>query len=230
LTVPRLEDLDLSDFDFLDLGCSRGGSIRQCAKRFGASRGLGIDQDSDKVLEALDAGLDAALGDATSLELDGQARFVSMMDFLEHLPSLEMVERTLASAAAAATDFVYVFHPSFEGEDYLGELGLRQYWWHWKGHRCHPTVADYCAILDRQGLHDYMVRYLGPIHSSDHESIIPSTAPVDQHSFDRQTHGPKPSIVFPRAIWRAQEIFIALRPLPAGDWARITAPRDGGSD
>jgi hypothetical protein len=219
-----IEEVDWSEFDFVDLGCSKGGSMKHCVKRFDAGRGLGLDNDPRKVAEAGELGFDAVVADITALEAEDAVRFASMMDLLEHLPDLEVVEGAIAAAAKAATDFLYIFHPSFEEEDYLTELGLRQYWWHWCGHTCHPTVADYCCILDRLGLNQYMIRYIGPVESSEHESVLPATAPIDQHAYDEAVHGTKPRLTFGRPLWRAQEIFVALRAFPPDDWSRLTEP------
>ena len=223
--APTIDQVDWSNYDFVDLGCSAGGSIRHCIKRFGATRGLGLDLNPRKVLQARENGFDAIVADVATLEVNKKVRFVSMLDFLEHLPSLESVEEIIGAAARAATDFLFIFHPSFEGEDYLTELGLRQYWWDWHGHRCHPTVADYCSIFDRLNLNQYMMRYVGPVESSEHKSIIPISAPIDQHQYDETKHDPKPKVDFARPLWRAQEIFVAVGPSPPREWARVTRPR-----
>jgi SAM-dependent methyltransferase len=216
---------DLSGVDFLDLGCSRGGSIAYCRKRFGAGVGVGVDNDPRKVEEAKAAGVRAVVADARTLRLPNEVRFVSMMQFLEHLPDLSAVESVISSACETASDFIFIHHPSFEGEEYLQALGLRQYWWHWRGHPAHVQVSDYCRMFDRIGAHQYMIRYIHPIESSDHPSILPSSAPIDQFDYDATKHAIKPSVRFLRPVWRFQEIFIATRPVRAKDWTRITAPR-----
>jgi SAM-dependent methyltransferase len=218
-------ELDWGDVDFVDLGCGSGKSISYCKKRFRADRGVGVDFDDKKVTEAREAGVDAVLADATTLDLDGQVRFVSMMQFLEHLPDLATVEAVIRAAARSAKDFIFIHHPSFEGEEYLELLGLRQYWWHWTAHPSHIKISDYCRIFDDAGLHQYMVRYLKPVYDSTHPSILPASAPVNQHDYDPARHGPKQEVEFPAPLWRTQEIFVALRPLPAGKWNRITAPK-----
>jgi SAM-dependent methyltransferase len=210
--------------EFLDLGCSSGGSIAHCTARFGAQRGLGIDISPEKVRKSLANGVEAMVGDATRLELDKRVRFVSMMHFLEHLPDIDAVERAIASAAAAATDFLYIHHPSFEGEPYIESLGLRQYWWHWHGHPTHITVEDFCRIFEAAELGPYSIRYIEEVENSSHPTVLPASAPADQFEYDRAAHGPKPEVRFRKPIWRFQEIFVALRPLPSEDWRRITTP------
>jgi SAM-dependent methyltransferase len=220
--APRsLYEVDFDAVDFLDLGCSRGGSIRYCRRRFDARRGVGVDLDAVKVEEARDAGFDAIRADATTLELPASVRFISMIDFLEHLPDLDAVEAVIERAASAATDFLYIQHPSFEGEGFVERLGVRQYWWHWSGHTAHPQVADYCGMFERLGLHRYSIRYRGPVRDSDDPSVLPVEAAKNQHAFVPGVHPPKPTVGFARPLWRTQELLVALRPFSMRRWARI---------
>lgn len=99
------------------------------------------------------------LGDATELGLEKQVRFVSMLDFLEHLPDLDTVRAAIASAAEAASDFLFIRHPSFEGKEVLADKGLIQYWWRWSGHTAHSRIADYCVIFDLLGALPCAIQY-----------------------------------------------------------------------
>ncbi len=211
-------------YEFADFGCSTGGSLKHCIERFGARSGIGIDIDPIKVEKTRAAGFDAALADLHKLDGEKSLRFVSMMQFLEHLPSLEEVERVVAKAASLATDFLYIHHPSFEEEHYLLGQGLRLYYHHWSGHTTHITRDEFFTMFERLGLMQYHVRPIQPVIRSDHESILPSSAPINQHQYTAELHGEKPSIPFPRPIHRHMEIFIALRPFSAEEWRAIVAP------
>jgi SAM-dependent methyltransferase len=219
-----LDSVDWSRYDFVDLGCSKGGSLQHCQARFHASRGLGVDIDPSKVEQTRAAGYDAIEADARALDLDGQVSFISMLDFCEHLPDLAMVEEILAASARSARDFLYIKHPSFEGEEHVEQLGLRQYWWDWHGHTCHVRVADYCDIFERLGLNTYKIRYIERIESSQHPSVIPTSMPQDQLETDAASVSGKPDIRFDPPIWRRQDIFVALRSFDVDEWARITKP------
>lgn len=219
-----LAEVDWSRYDFLDYGCRSGGSIAYCRKRFGGRHGLGIDLDPKAVDETRAAGYDAVVADAAALRAAGagRVRFAAMMDFLEHLPDLAAVETVLGEAAATATDFLFIRHPSFEGEAYLAELGLRQYWWYWTSMRTHLDIADFCTIFDRLGLRRYHVRYREPIWDSSHPSLLVGDEPINQQAFDPERHRPKPEGRFAEPIWRAQDILVALRPFAPREWTRIT--------
>lgn len=223
-TAAVLDEVDWSRYDFIDLGCSSGRSIGYCQRRFGAKRGIGVDLSPAKVEQARNAGVEAVLADATKLNATKQVRFVSMLDFLEHLPNTETVEAVLAAAAEAATDFIYIKHPSFEGEEVLTSLGLRQYWWHWHGHTAHIRTTDYCAMFDRLGLRQYMIRNIEPIYDSNHPTIIRNDLPIDQSAEEAAAQSDTPFHRFEQPVFRRQDIFIALRPVDAEVWADITKP------
>ena len=58
---------DISSYDFIDFGCSKGGSIEFAKKSFGVERGVGIDIDPAKVATARAAGHNAMIADARKL-------------------------------------------------------------------------------------------------------------------------------------------------------------------
>jgi hypothetical protein len=222
-----LRDVDWSRYDFVDLGCSNGGSILQCTKRFHVQRGIGIDLDQRKVERTREAGFEAIVADARDFRLDRAVSFVSIMDFCEHLPDLATVEQVLSAAAVSARDFILIKHPSFEGQEYAESLGMRQYWWHWRGHTAHVRVADYCSMFERLGLNQYMIRYIERIGDSTHPSVIPTTMPIDVTGEQAKLVTDKPFVRFDPPLWRRQDIFIALRTFAADEWAEITQPLPG---
>ena len=228
LPPASLEEVDWTNYDFLDLGCSAGGSIPYCERRFGARYGLGLDNDPAKVAKARLAGLHVVLGDGKRLGkapglADGiRVRFVSMVHFLEHLPNAKTAEMVVRSAAEVATDFLFIRHPSFEGEAYLAQLGLRQYWWHWTGHPTHLRISDYCGMFDRLGLHQYLIRYKQPVWDSMNRTILTTEEPKDQHKFDQARHRVRRKVKFAQPLWREQEIFVALRAFDPEEWSAIS--------
>jgi capsular polysaccharide biosynthesis protein len=220
-TWPDLGSVDWEQYDFIDLGSSSGGSARYCESRFGG-RGLGIDLDSGKAKRAAENGIDVVRADATQLGLDDAVSFVAMFDFLEHLPSLEVVAQALDQASRAARDFIVIRHPSFEGEGWTEQLGVRQYWWNWQGHRCHLHVSDYCRLFADLGFPSYRIHFVGAITSSEHDSLLPITSPVNSFTYDPRLHGPKPIVEFPHPLWRSQTLFVALRAFELDEWTALT--------
>jgi hypothetical protein len=197
--LPTLDDVDVRSYDFLDFGTSYGGSIVNAQRLFGG-RGLGIDLDPKKIQGGRDLGRDVVLGDILSLPREPVVRYVVMDNFLEHLPTPEMAQEMLAVAVAVAREFVYIVNPSFEHEDYLASLGLRQYWQDWHGHPTHLLVRDLEQMLVAAGVQRYEVRPVGLVRDSTHPSVLPVTAPRDQHHYDMSKHGPKPVVSFNRQL------------------------------
>jgi SAM-dependent methyltransferase len=216
-----LAGIDWGAYDFLDVGCSSGGSLEHCARRFGARRGLGVDLSEEKVAAARARGLHAVRGDVRDLRGAGLVRFVSMMQFLEHLPDLDSVRAILARSAELATDFLYVHHPSFDDEHFLLSQGLRLYYHDWSGHRCHALTTDLLALFESLGLRRYFVRPLKPVFDSGHPAVIPATADRDQHEYDAARHGPKPAVRFGKPVFQHVEFFVPLRSIDEDAWRAI---------
>lgn len=211
-----------SSYGGIDFGPSTGGSIRHCEKRF-KSKVIGIERLHSRVARLEKRGIAVVHGDALKLDADKAVRFVSMMNFLEHLRDLQAVEECLRRAARAATDFLFIRHPSFEGEELSQWLGYRQYWWNWTHHPAHVRIADYCAIFERLKLGPYTIQYVEPINHTSHESIISTGLPPNLNP-GRAAQFPKPQNgAIPQTWWLRQEIFVMLRKIDPERWAQITA-------
>lgn len=224
------QDIRTGCYDFADFGSCEGGSIDYCKRRFGAERGVGIDILQREVDKMRARGFDALCADITTFDCPAASfRFVSMMDFLEHLPDFAVVERILATAKRIARDFLFIRHPSFEDEHYLNAIGLKQYWTDWPGpggHTAKMTVADFTRIFAKLNLYQYSITYRKPAHDSGDRVILPIDAPPNQHDYDEATHGTKPHVTFPRPLYGQIDIVVALRPMSQQAWSRIVCPFD----
>src|SRR4051812_13557296 len=130
-----MSDSELKDalasgrYAFVDLGSGVGGSIQHCVRRFDRGAGIGIEVGKADLEAARRAGLDVIEADVrTAAPLERSVSFVSMMDFLEHLPDLAASDAVVERFARAARDFLFIRHPSFEDIDYLAGLGLKIVW------------------------------------------------------------------------------------------------------
>ncbi len=134
-------DFNLSDYDFLDFGASKGGAIDFAIQRLGGTKGLGIDRDPNKVQGMIERGYDCLLGDITRLPLPPDSvRFVTMSHILEHLPDLTVVKEAILCASRIASDFLFIQGPYFDADEYLKNNGLKYYWSDWHGNPCHLTL------------------------------------------------------------------------------------------
>ncbi len=208
-----IEHLSAGDFDFIDLGCGAGGSTGHCARRFSAARSLGIEIDAVEANAARSAGYVVAQADvALTTVPDRCVRFVSAMDFLEHLPDAETSCDVLERFADAARDFVFIRHPSFEDIDYLAGLGLKLCWTDWTEHSTMMRIEDYERLFARLGWTEYAIvpRLLLPDSTSD--QIVPLSAPRDTQVYDEGSHRPKAFVRFDRPVFTQFDVFIRRDP------------------
>ena len=210
--------------ELLDLGAGRGRWLLDEARRFGVQRPLGIEVNAAKVAQAQAAGRPVYEADFT--QLDPQAfpavKVVVFDNVLEHLPTLAAVEEAFDRACAIASRVVYIRHPSFEHDDYLATLKLKQYWTDWPGVHTAPIRLDeFVAMAARNGVYDFTVRPLKRALDSNDPTILPASAPSNQRKpaqargeyglYDESIHGPKPLVKFDRPVYFAFDVFFFLR-------------------
>jgi len=188
--------IDLSPFDFVDFGCSVGGSMKFAERAFAGGKAIGIDIDPTKVERTRAAGYEAVLADATDpQQFRGQARFSILSHFLEHLPNYEAVTRSLETAIAISRDFVFVRQPWFDTDGELFRHGLKFYWSDWSGHPMPLTSLQmYRAIRKALGagrIARATVYGFNPVVNTDDECVIPVSEPLNSSKYDPALHGLK---------------------------------------
>jgi SAM-dependent methyltransferase len=213
------------EFAFVDGGCGSGGSIAYCERIFQKGRGIGFDSSAEKVARAVAAGHTACQADLGAIDLPSRSvYFVSLLDFLEHLPDLDTTRSILSNMARVARDFVFIRHPSFEEVDYLEGLGLKLDWTDWHGHSNMMKLADFDRLARELDLPAPTILGQKPIADSTHASIVPLAAPRDTVGYDAERHGAKDEIRFDRTIYSQYDIFVRVNPdLTAAQWSRITS-------
>lgn len=204
-----------NDFDFLDFGCSRGGSIAWSKKTLGGTHGLGIDIAAKKVAEAQEAGHAAVLFDIKDIPPEPLVRFTVMSHFLEHVPSPEDVKTFIRRACQVSTDFVFIKQPYFDADGYLLQNGLKLYWSDWRGHPNPMTTLTFYRLLTQlqaEGVvHRFSIHGKNPITSSDSHCIQSAGAPTDQHHFDAARHPAKPAgIEFTMPVFQETVVQITM--------------------
>lgn len=197
-------DLNLQDYDFVDFGCSKGGSIAYAQKTFKAKRGIGIDISETKVEATRAAGFEAILGDVRILSAHRNAvSFVTMLDFLEHLPGIKDAKTCIQSAADVARDFVFIRQPWFDSDGYLLSQNLKLYWSDWIGHPNAMTSLELHNILSRtRDVECFRIYGCGPVKGSEDLAIHSLSSPVDQHDFEQGKHPSKPIVDFDQPVFR----------------------------
>lgn len=218
-----IDGLSRGEFEFIDLGCGTGGSTDHCIRRFGAKSSLGLELDAKDVAGARQAGYPVVEADVVATTVpDRCVRFVSAMDFLEHLPGDAISFDVLERFARAARDFAFIRHPSFEESEYLESVGLRLAWTDWTGHPAMMRIEDFERFFERMGWTEYAIVPRLLIADSSFDQIIPITAPRDTVTYDEAVHGPKPFVRFDRPIYTQFDIFVRLNPEMTDDaWRAI---------
>jgi hypothetical protein len=203
------------DYDFVDFGCSDGGSFRKAVQWFGGRRGIGLDINPKKVEKARNNGFHAAVCDIRQLIVKGpQVRFVIAAHFLEHLPGQQDVMQCLRIACRLAREFVYIEYPYFDADGFLFRHGLKAYWSDWRGHTCHLATLELFNILrtlkQETLLRRFAIYAARPIQSSEDNCIHALSSPIDQHEWRAGVHPPKPMIEFDQPVFRETKALIGL--------------------
>ncbi|WP_299153954.1 hypothetical protein [uncultured Tateyamaria sp.] len=203
-------------YDYIDFGCSKGGSLALGHRLLGGTKGIGVDVDERKVEQTIDAGFDAVVGDVTDLITQPNCtRFVTMVDFLEHLPSIDLAERCIAAACEAATDFVFIRQPWFDSDGYLFENGLKLYWSDWTGHPNAMTSLEiYRVLVKMTNAARWRIYSKTLIKDSSDLAVHPVSSPRDQHDYDVAKHGSKRKLKFKQPVYRQIGAIILLKDDP----------------
>lgn len=200
--------IDLTQYDFLDFGCSTGDSIAFAKDELEGNNGLGLDLNPKKVATAQKAGYHAKVADVTELnhEFVGSVRFVIMSHFLEHLPGKNDAQACIKLGCELAEEFVIIRQPHFDADGYLFSLGFKLYWSNWSGHTYHMTSLELHNVLNPLLRSDKLKRFLiffkSKISDSDHNAVHPLPSPIDQHEYEEKIHGYKSSTKFFFPVFR----------------------------
>jgi len=220
------DDIVSGEYDFLDLGASKGASLALGTSKLGGTLGVGVDIAPEKVEAARAKGLRCIQGDATCLDLPVNAvRFVIMSHFLEHLPNHEVVRSVIRDSARVASDFLFIQGPFYDANDYLDSLGLKLFSSDWSVHTCHLQVSTLTQILHEESLLDFKLFVVQPIVHSDHTHIHPRSSPPNQHAYAPEKHPPKKAVPFTVPIFREFVCIIKLREFD--DWDRVLRVKQG---
>ncbi|MCC7275265.1 MAG: class I SAM-dependent methyltransferase [Alphaproteobacteria bacterium] len=195
--------------DFLDVGCSNGGSIRWASGAFGG-HGLGIDVSPAKVASARAKGFDAVVADARQLPFpESHFRYAVLSNILEHLPDRDYAFDCVSGVWRCVRDFVVVTGPNFDHEPYLRSLGYKRYWADWSGHTWHHRTADFRLFAERLQPTRHAVLETGQVADSFNRTLLPLSAKRNQGTYDPTLHGTKEFIRFDGAQ-RVFETIIAV--------------------
>jgi hypothetical protein len=186
------------NFDFFDFGCKIGSSSYLCKEVLSGKKGLGIDINPEYVNAFARNGGDIMLGDITNLQLPNDiVDFCCISHVLEHLPSIDHVNRAIEEALRLSRNFVYIVGPYFDADIYLRDNNLKFFWSDWTWHPTPVKCEDIINSIKKSGIKcktQLWGRIL--ITESNSQDILPLSAPNNQHYYDPESHGPKNLISF----------------------------------
>jgi hypothetical protein len=213
--------VDTKGFDFLDFGASKVESLEYGKNHLFGKKGLGIDLDIERVKLMNRAGYDCVVADLTNLKLPAKSvKFVKMAHILEHMPDLKAVEKAVALAKHAATDFFVITGPFFDEDEYLKSKGFKLHWSDYLDHPCHLKVSELVEILSKLKLNNYEIYLRYPILNSSNPHVHTLASPPQSHQYDASIHSPKKHVKFYRLIWTDFVCYVQLR--ETKNWDAIT--------
>jgi SAM-dependent methyltransferase len=188
-------------YDFIDLGCSEGGSF-DIGYKLAGPNGLGIDLSDAKVEKAKKLGRNVIQGDITQVDLpDHSANLVICSHVLEHLKTKEAIQKTVEQAIRLAKRNVHFRGPWFDADDYLAKHDLKCYWSDWHGHPSHVKTWELGQLLEPYK-QKVTWAFIDQILDSNNDCILHISTEQDQHHFDPKIHPEKPYVEFAQTIFR----------------------------
>lgn len=199
--------INANDYEFLDFGCSAGGSLDRYGKMFKADgKGLGLDINPEKVRLTKEKGYNAEVCDITKLQLNAKIRFGIMHHFLEHIPSMYDVDKIVRKACSVVSDFVLIRQPYFDADPYLFSHGFKFFWSNWRGHPNNMTLLEFQNILMPMVSEGLIRRFslygLYPVTSSKDPAIHNLDSKIDQHEWNIEEHSLKEEINFSIPVYK----------------------------
>ncbi|QXD32530.1 hypothetical protein [Candidatus Pelagisphaera phototrophica] len=207
--------IDTTEFEFLDFGCSSGGSLKLYGKTFNAEgKGLGLDIDPNKVEQTIKSGFNAKVCDITNIDISSKVRFTIMHHFSEHIPSIFDFTKIVQQAVKVSREFVIIRQPFFDADPYLFQNGFKFYWSNWKGHPNHMTMLEFTNLLNplclKGKISSFSIYGIGPVRSSDSNLIHNIDSPVDQHHWSHKKHSKKLSLMFDQPVYAETFVLIDI--------------------
>lgn len=180
---------------FIDFGASSGGSIQQAQDIFGGV-GRGLDIDPKKIERLKERGYDGVVSDVSKIDLaDNSVNYVTMMNFLEHLPGRELGEKAIDNAVRIASDFVFMLGPNFDYSGYLKKLGLRKFFCAWSGHTWEHQVSELSSIITKHKQYQCLLIESHRLYDSNDSLIVPDKTPKNSGKYEPDAHGKKPFVI-----------------------------------
>lgn len=183
-------------YQYLDLCCGHGNSIKFSRGFFGPGSAVGIDRDSAMVKWADEGGYDFYQGDVTEdVYPELKARVGIVSHALEHMPNEIDARKVLHRAYSLCDEFVFVCNPAFDACGFLAGHGLKFYWADMKDHTFRITTTWMNNVMRDNGWR-YTLYSTHHAKTSSDLDIQALDAPVGLNHYKVGEHPPKPYMEF----------------------------------
>ena len=204
----------MDKIDFIDIGCSKGGSYKFIQKKFNFENGLALDIDIKKVKEAIKNNTPAIRLDATKMNIfnDNACKLISIIHTLEHFPNEYIIKDVLKESIRIASNTIYIKGPMYY-QDYLSNKGFQFYWSHWKGHTCLIEPETIINIMKEFGENNYKLNFYHKhlVKNSNDTCIHSINGLIDRHHYDKNIDPPKKmNVNFEKNIYKEFELIFTL--------------------
>ncbi len=208
--------------DYLDYGSKLGGSLNYARSVFEGRQGLGIELQPERAAKANADGHLVVVADATTIAPpENCVSFSMLVHFLEHMPSYDMAEKCIASAARASRDFVYMRHPWFDSDSELLRLGYKLYWSDWRVHKTHFNTLDFVKAIQRIGIEGrWVLMGVKPIRTTQHHALVRADAAMDSYRAEADEVAARPLVEFRSPVFHETACLIQTGSNERFEWAR----------
>ena len=223
--MAALEQLYAPDVDCWDFGADTNSMF--VAREFlGARKPVGLTIDLDRIEHMTKAGDLAVECDILRIPRPGNVRVVSMLHFLEHLPTPADCRTAIKLGLDSASDLVALGGPIFEEDDFLREQGFKFNWGDWEEHDNRYSLPLFLELLDDLGARARSVSIGFPYVDTLGENILTLDDARNQgEPWDPRQNRPKTLRTLPRPAY--QEFLVLIPKHPGIDTAAIHTARHG---
>jgi SAM-dependent methyltransferase len=199
--------------DHVFVGAPRPGAAGFARDVLGGRAGIVLDNDTRRFAQLRrEERLPCARCDLRVPAVPHRSVRFAYLDYsLQRMPDAREAGRVVVEAAALATDFVVIRGASFDQEASLRQAGLKLFYHDWTGNPCHLRTGQLTRVLAEAGLTRYRIAFRAPVTHAGDPAVLPLDAPPDQHRYDPERHGPKPSVALSIPAYREFVCFVYLK-------------------
>lgn len=197
ITMEKLNEIKISDCDFLDIGFGNGNSLKYAVEKFGGKIGLGIEKDENRILQVKERieNSKEEFGhyklisknvfdlDSKNEEYYKQFKLSTTINVIEEFNSIDELEKFIKILSDFCTDFSFISHVTNEYDNYLESIGFQTSLRADKHNHLFMTSDEYVKLLsklkDENIICDFAIFKRNKILDTSHQNICPINNKTD---------------------------------------------------